>query len=222
MNKSVILAPHSGYVFEWHGCGGVYDRNYGAVASSTGRLQLSFTFKRIREGFQGIAPELVVVRWGARRYLIPADDLIGFCNEVNQGDEPRTDIHGEYLLRLGDENKQAQGSPELPPEYRDCILSKPVAATVMAVGSPTSRDSIADWKFLDTKLTLDAGKKQGLKVGMELIVVEPRDLVESVQITSVEDNRAEAIMTQIGEENPGPKAGWRLSTQGPWNAQKAK
>ena len=47
-------------------------------------------------------------------------------------------------------------------------------------------------------------------MGMELVVTKPRDTVETVRITKVEETRSEAIMTQAGEEEPGPKAGWRL------------
>ena len=83
------LAPKSGYVFEWHGCMGLYDRNYGAVTWTKDRLRLSFTLPNKREGFQGIDEKFIPVAWGDRKYLIPASDIVGFCNEVNAGDEPR-------------------------------------------------------------------------------------------------------------------------------------
>src|SRR2546423_2772553 len=68
VNTSLVIAPKSGYVFEWHGCLGLYDRNYGAVTCKNGRIQLSFTFENQRKGFQGIAPELIPISWGPRRY----------------------------------------------------------------------------------------------------------------------------------------------------------
>lgn len=173
VNTTLLLAPRSGYVFEWHGCLGLYDRNYGSVTSTDRSLRLSFTFDNVREGFRGIAPELTVVRWGARRYLVPTDDVIGFCNDVNQGDEPRTDVHGRYLLRRGDESKKVSGSPELPLEDRACLLASPVEANVLTVGASTLRSSIAEWKFKDTPVTLDAGSERGLRIGMELVVIEP-------------------------------------------------
>jgi hypothetical protein len=60
VNVSLILAPKSGYVFEWHGCLGLYDRNYGAVTLKDRRIRLSFTFPNKREGFQGIAEEFIL------------------------------------------------------------------------------------------------------------------------------------------------------------------
>jgi len=51
VNITLSLAPTSGYVFEWHGCLGLYDRNYGTVAWINGCVCLSFTFENARKGF---------------------------------------------------------------------------------------------------------------------------------------------------------------------------
>jgi len=222
VNTSIVIAPKSGYVFEWHGCSGLYDRNYGAVAWTNGRIHLSFTLKNEREGFQGIAPELIPIAWGKRHYLIPADDIPGFCNNINEGREPRKGSHGFYLLRVGDEKKTVTGFPKVPEEYRDYLLAKPVEATIIAVGAYATRPSVVDWKFKDTPVTLDAGTRRGLRIGMELVVTQPLGTVESVKIIKVEESRSEAVMIQAGEEEPGPKVGWRLSTQAPWNVERAK
>jgi hypothetical protein len=222
VNTSVVIAPHSGYVFEWHGCLGLYDRNYGTAVWINGQIRLSFTFENQRKGFQGIAPEFVPVSWGPRRYLVPADDLVSFCNDINQGREPRTSSHGSQLLRRGDEKKSVTGFPKVPAEFEQYLLAKPVEATIIAVGAYTSRPSVVDWKFKDTPVTIDAGKQQGVRVGMELVVTKPRDRVESVRVTKVEETRSEAVMIQAGDEEPGPQVGWRLSTQAPWNMQRTK
>ena len=221
-NTSLVLAPKSGYVFEWRGCMGLYDRNFGAATWTNDRVRLSFTFQNKRDGFQGIAPELIPISWESREYLVAADDIVGFCNDINEGREPRNEIYGSYLLRQGDEKKEVKGLPEVPEQYRQYLLAKPVKATIVSVGAYTTRPSVADWKFKDTPVTIDAGMKQGLLVGMELLVTQPENIVESVKITKVEDARAEAVMVQAGEEEPGPKAGWRLSTRAPWNVDTAK
>jgi hypothetical protein len=201
VNTSLVLAPSSGYVFEWHGCLGLYDRNYGGVVETNNRIRLSFTFENTRKGFEGIAPEFIPVKWGTRRYLIPADGIVDFCNNINEGREPRTKAHGFCLLRRGDENQKVSGFPKLPEEYQHYLLAKPIEATIVAVGKYTTRPSVTDWKFKDTPVTLDKGTKQGLRVGMELTVTKPRDIVESVRITKVEETRSEAIMVQAGEES---------------------
>lgn len=216
VNTYMVVAPKSGYVFEWHGCLGLYDRNYGTVAWTNNRVRLSFTFKNNREGFQGIAAELIPVVWGTRHYLIPADQIVRFCNDINSGREPRMNARGFYLLRKGDEKKQVTGQPKLPGEYQAYLLAKPIEAKIIAVGAYTTCPSVSDWRFKDTPVTLNAGAQHGLRVGMKLVVIEP-GIVESVQITKVDENHSQGIMTQIGEDKAGPETGWRLSTEAPWN-----
>ena len=214
-NVSFTVAPHTGYVFEWHGCLGLYGLNYGAVAWTNGSIRLSFTFEN-KPGFGGIAPELIPISWKSRHYLVPAEDVVGFCNAVNQGREPRANVHGRYLLRNGDEKKLATGFPEMPDRYRAYLLAEPIEATVIAVGHYTTRPSITTWKFKDTPVTLDAGTNKGLLVGMELIVTKPENTVQSIRLTRVAAEQSEGVMVQAGEEEPGPKVGWRLSTRAPW------
>jgi hypothetical protein len=216
VNTTLALAPGAGFVFEWHGCLGLYDRNYGTVTATNGVIRLACAFENQQKGFQGIAPALVPIAWGSRHYLVPATEVIDFCNSVNDGGEPRTDMHGTFFLRTGDEKKAVAGLPQVPAAFRGYLLVKPVEATIIRVGSSTTRPSVADWKFKDTPVTLDAGTNAGLRVGMELVVTEPSNMVESVRISKVTADRAEGVMTQIGEEEPGPQMGWRLSTQAPW------
>jgi hypothetical protein len=215
-NIVVILAPEAGYVYEWHGCLGLYDRNYGSVTEKGGKLVFSFEFENGKNGLRGMAPELAPVRWGDRRYLIPTGDVVGFCNSVNQGAEPRSGSYGLHLLRLGDEGKAVTGRPNVPKEFQSYLLPEPVEAKVVTVGVTEARTSWAGWDVRDTPLTLDAGAKRGLKVGMELFVTEPDSVLDSVKITKVEDDRSEAVMNQMLSKAPGPKPGWRVSTRARW------
>lgn len=213
VNVSLLLAPKAGYVFEWHGCLGLYDRNYGGVSFTNGKIHLSFTFKNEQKGFQGIAEQLIPVSWGERQYLIPSGDIVEFCNDVNAGTEPREDMHGRHLLREGDEKKKVRGFPAVPDEFRAYLLTKPIEATITTVGSYTTRPIVCEWKFKDTPVTLDAGSEAGILPGMEFHVRKPGNIVKSVTVTKVSRNSSEALMTGIGEEDPGPKVGWRVSTR---------
>jgi hypothetical protein len=147
---------------------------------------------------------------------VPTDDLVGFCNQINEGAEPRHGSFGLYLLRQGDENKTVSGNPTVPREYQRYLLPKPVSAEIIKVGVYTTRPSVTDWRFKDTPVTLNAGSEQGLLPGMELLVTNPTDAVESVRILTVETHRSEAVMSQAGEDSPGPQPGWKLSTRAPW------
>ena len=209
-----MLAPSAGYLFEWRGCLGLYDRNYGTVVVANEKPCETITFKSTRVGYKGSAPEKVLIRWGERRYLVAADDVVGFCNQVNQGREPRANVHGATFMRSGDERKKVEGLPELPEQYRDYLLKAPVTASVVEIGQTASRPSVIDDKFYDTQVTLDAGSDQGLKVGMELLVIKPEVvLLDSARITEVKKQRSIAVMNRFGNLGESPKVGWRLSTK---------
>ncbi len=209
VNVLLLLAPESGFLFEWHGCMGLYDRNYGSVSGSEGRVRLSFTFENNRKGFQGIAEEFAPITWGDRKYLVPADEIVGFCNAVNDGSEPRKDAHGIHLLRRGDEEKDARGLPIVPEEFKPYLLSRPIEVDVVSVGRRTLNKTL---------VVLNCGKKHGLLPGMQLHVVKPDHMVESVTVTTAEDERSEATMAQIFNDDRPPQVGWKLSTRCPWHA----
>ena len=51
---------------------------------------------------------------------------------------------------------------------------------------------------------------------MVLYVADPDPLVETVAVESIADSEAQGVFTQIGEDEPAPKVGWKLSTRAPW------
>jgi hypothetical protein len=54
------------------------------------------------------------VRWGGRLYLLEAEQVAPFEKSMRTRDEPRTQPFGPFLLREGDWEKKADGSPGLP------------------------------------------------------------------------------------------------------------
>lgn len=206
VNISLAVAPKSGYLYEWRGCGGLYDRNYGPVACTNDRLQLTSRLPK-RESSGGIADELIPVRWGSRQYLIAPDEIVGFCNAVNDGTEPRDDIHGLHLLRRGDEAKTATGFPTVPDEFKDYLLARPIEAEIIKVEA---------WTDEKTIIMLNRGKTHGLRPGMELHVFDPDEQVDSATLTKVENDRSGAMMAQLLGDEPAPRIGWKLSTRSSW------
>ena len=54
---------------------------------------------------------------------------------MNAGDEPRKGMHGSYLLRGGDEEKDVKGFPPVPQEFKPFLLSNPIEADIVGVGN---------------------------------------------------------------------------------------
>lgn len=107
-NVDLWLAPRSGFLFEWNGCLGLYDRNFGEVraVAETVRLHCKLP-NHPGAGFQGTATEFVPVAWGQRHYLIATAGLVDFCNAVNAHEEAK---------------------------YRKYLLDKPIVAHIAATG----------------------------------------------------------------------------------------
>ena len=203
---------------------GLYDRNYGAVKEKDGTLRLSFTFKHDREGSLGIAEELVPIAWGERRYLVPAKGMVDFCNEINEGSEPRRRLHGMTLLRRGDEQKSVAGFPALPKAFEPYLLSKPLETEIVAVGKPATAPGDGDVKEVTIRVTLKHGAKAGLLPGMKLHVIQPDGVYDSIKLEKVDEQRSMGVLTRYDlkgalgllsllEKNP--KVGWKLSTRSP-------
>jgi hypothetical protein len=80
VNQRILLGPAGDFVFSWRGCLGLDDRNFGRSRVEGQKLRLTFIYPNQRKGFQRIASELVPVRWGERRSLVPADEMADYCN----------------------------------------------------------------------------------------------------------------------------------------------
>jgi hypothetical protein len=209
VNVDLDLAPKSGFVFTWNGCLGLYDLNYGDVAEKDGRIRLIFKYPNDRKGFQGIAPELIPIVWGERRYLIPRDEMVKFANDINAGFEPRKTLWGSFLLRRGDELKDVHGQPSLPPEYTHYLLNDPIRAKISSIKGSRFKESTRI-----TTVVLNVGSEQGVKLGMEFYLYSPSTIFESATISRLDSTSSEAIIIQYGvdEKTERPSLDWKLST----------
>ena len=206
----IAVTPQSALDYKRGCCVPSHVWRTGTATFTNGSIHLAFNYG-LKEGRN---QEYVPITWGARRYIIPPDEIIDFCNSVNQGNEPRTNW-GRHLLREGDEAKPVTGFPDVPSQFRPYLLNKPIETKIVHVGHYTTRPSIMKWRFKDTTVTLDAGADQGLRVGMELLTTG-LDYFGAVKITEVQSDCSEGIVTDSDEEAPGPQQGWQFSTRPSW------
>lgn len=214
VNVDLALAPRNGFTFTWNGCLGLYDLNYGDISVANETITLNFTFPNQREGFQGIEPTLVPIRWGQRHYLIPVNKMLDFANAINSGTEP-SDLwggrSGSFLLKNGDEKNPVEGRPNMPAEYLAYLLEKPVEATITSVGDSHVTES---WRY--TAVTLNAGTVDGLKKGMEMHVFSPSRTYATATIIGVAEHVADAMLEQFhtsDDPSAPPAPSWKLSTK---------
>ena len=214
VSASLFIAPKSGFAFWQQGDMGLDDLNYGGVEASGGRLRLLFELPRRRGDFVGIEPELTLVLWGDRHYLIDSGRMPDFVDHVNAGFEPRHGNPGSFLLRRGDEHKAAHGAPDIPVEYRNLLLKVPIRARISSVGtSKIEKRELSESIDRVTLLVLDAGSAKGVRPGMEFYVFRPASArYGSVRVTKVEADSSEAEVDQNARDAP-PSPKWKLSTR---------
>lgn len=177
VNCSLVLTKQGTFAFTWRGCLGTYDENTGGASLKDGVLHITPKKPNVRKGFRGTPTDFFPVRWDTRMYLIPTNDIVEFCSEVNQGGEPRGRNWGEYYLRRNDWDKAVTGLPSVPEPWTKYFLSKPVSGKItQLIGKQEA------W--------FNRGTEHGLLQGMILTAQDYGKLMFSqVKVVAVEKNR---------------------------------
>ena len=177
VNCSFTVTARGKFTFQWNGCLGAYDKNEGSASVKDGVLHITPKKPNLRDGFRGTPTDFYPVRWGARMYLIPTNEIVEFCSDFNQGMEPRRGNHGQYYLRRNDADKPVSGKPAVPKQWSHFFLERPVRGKI--------RELIGK-----QEAWLDKGNADGLLPGMILTAQEHGKLMfAQVQVESVETNR---------------------------------
>jgi len=120
-------------------------------------------------------------------------------------------MHGMFLLRRGDEAKPVAGQPLTPDGALDCVLARPLEATITSVGR--RRKNARDEHAATIPVVLDAGREQGLWEGMELHPQPPEATYETARVTRVFERSSEAVFHPYAHDSFQPRPGWRLTTR---------
>jgi len=174
VNCSLKLTTKGNFSFKWQGCLGTYDSNEGDFGIKNGILRITPKKPNLREGFGGTPTEFYAIRWGSRMYLVPTNDIVEYCSDVNQGSEPRRGNFGHYYLRRNDWDKPVVGKPDVPEQWTSFLLSRPVRGKITElVGKQEA------W--------LDVGADDGILQGMILTARSHGKLIFSqVRVETVE------------------------------------
>ena len=202
---TLTLAPDNGFTVRQIGDIGLGDQNHGTVEWDGNRLKLSLAFA-VEEGNRSRvhATEYVPIRWGERVYLIHPDRIIGFCDNVNSGWEPRNNmVPSIFFLRRGDEKKAATGKPELPKEFMPYLRGEePIIATVVSVRDiQEEEEPVGSVPRSKATVVVDKGKVDGLLPGMVLYVMDqevmsgtwmlPNMAINLLTLTKVDEMQSE-------------------------------
>jgi hypothetical protein len=116
-NFTLTIAPEGTFSYVWRGCLGIYGQAAGNAFLRNGELVLAPSFQKGAIG-AGLDTHFLPVRWGARQYLVPSDQLLDFARQVKERREPRSGPLGDAYLRQDDWDEPVSGAPDLPEPYR--------------------------------------------------------------------------------------------------------
>jgi hypothetical protein len=203
VNCSLNIERKGRFSFVWLGCGGVYDQNTGGAKIEAGHLILTPDKPNVREGFRGTATDLIPIRWGERLYLIPEAERRQFCNDVNQGSEPRDVAHGSFYIRRDDWKKKVTGLPIVPKEWESLLLKKPLHGKVIEVlGDDRARVDLGSdsgvWKGMQLWVDIEGfGLVQVLEVGAKNSVIS----IKYPDVTPIRFQKGQGVRSRLSAED---------------------
>lgn len=223
-NVSLTVARGAGISATWFGCMGLYGANEGDVLElPAGRLEFRFNGPNGGGGqgpFGRFPTSVTLVRWGERRYLLADDQMMDFVNAMHEGWEPRSDLHGMFLLARGDEEKPAPGLPGLPEGILAYLRSEPLEIGLSRIEPGVDRGSAQFPTCLyRVHFALPAGAR--LAEGLEFKVKFPADIHELFRVAGLVGSDVLAEGTVYGScLNSGvrPTTDWVL-TSGSFSAR---
>ena len=209
MNLRLWVAPRAGAAFQWHGCLGLYEQNFGTAKSDGPYLSIDWRIK-------GADPYVTDTRYIVTRirksiFLVPTHDVHRFC----LGARGLSPMPAMVLSSQSARNRQTLQRPALPAEYQVYIDLDPIHASVLSVNEP-EREKMTDKLDLITQtVILNAGKDKHLFVGMRFEAMKPKLPDRVVTITDVRATKSTAVSEtrrQTGKYLQPVKKRWRFHT----------
>lgn len=206
VNQYLYLAPEAGFAFEWHGCLGLYDRNWGKVVQQGDTLLLEPALPNDQRGFSGFPERFRWLQWGEKTYLLPGDTVAAFCNGLNG------EGRAWGWLEYGDLDLPDPPRHLLREDVRRCLLPAPLQATITATDVGPLQRGLGDWEYREVEAEIDLGSDDGVFEGMWIY---REGCGSSGVVESVGPDSATARFVASGEDT-GPHSGDRVSTRASW------
>lgn len=211
--QHIAVAPKNGATYVYGHCTDLFaDGDHGPVKEIDGGIRVAWALSSIRR------TDFVVIRWGERRYLMIPEAIPYFCAAVRSGDEPRTEAHGDFFLRAGDESLQVQGDPQLPPGFEKCLREGAITTQIKEVRAQSEEnheDAPRPGTFVTLLVTLNVGDAEGVLPGLKFEAKELEDLNPEVVVTAVRQHESDATVKYYWRKGTivPPATDWKLATK---------
>jgi hypothetical protein len=148
------ILPDGRFAWTASGCWS-YEKEYGFAKVVDGALRLEPIPRGGHEVNPYILDPLYPIKWDKCTFLLAERQILEFCNTINQGPDPRTQITDDFYHQDQWRENELEGLPVLPAEWNTYLLKNPVSATITQVGP-------------DGSATINRGSQDGIKKGMHL------------------------------------------------------
>jgi hypothetical protein len=213
----LAIAPDGGVAALVCGDLGDSPENYGNVVQVTKDVLRIAWVEPLAEGETVLAEEYQRARVGRYECLVRAADMERFCDAANLGvGDP---YEGEpipwCLERYYPEQEWAPRKVHVPAQYKHLILRRPIYPVVISESAGWD-DSLKRTQYI---LTLDAGRKDGMRPGLALVAFGKRRWAQRydgwMNVTDVSESRSTAVFSPCDPAGTDhrPKPGDRLSTR---------
>lgn len=195
-NAGILIAPESGAAYLNYGCLGLYGGNHGDIVEVLpDGLRLKLALPADRDIMKFLDDRMYFVRWGERRYLVPASEMLRLVNNYNEGGFARESMYGIPRLQVPGVHPRdwdepvPPGRPELPPQYARLLRDAPITLKVTKVSPVEVKPG-----FERCTIEFEGGTDTGVFEGMEFRY--PVDTITGGEVVTI--TRADAT-TCTGE-----------------------
>lgn len=222
-NRTIILAPGGGIVYQEWGCLGIYDQFHGDISVKDRVIAIRWAAPKPESL---LSDQLLVVQWGTRRYLMPPEELFLFGIDASPDRAPgKNDSAFSVLWRDSSNDPTSHARPQVKPiapkSFERYLNLGHLKASIQSVG-PVKVQKANDAQKRDCVTcagVLPLGETHGVLPRMQFY--GKRDSTKFYgQVTRVRDKECDVLIELVGYSDPAqatskPEPGDVLTTD-PW------
>ncbi|MFN7314784.1 MAG: hypothetical protein ACK5P8_00235 [Phycisphaerae bacterium] len=174
-NVHICIGPSGDIAYQWYGCMGLYDGNYGKIVERLpDGVRIKWEIDPSLSTYRQVSERMYFVTQATDRFVISTYQLLDFVNAFNEGGFGRENLpaarlrqHDDWSLRR-DAAMNFNALPTLPAPYDAYILRTPTEWTIESIDIARTEPVTGEVKSLTASARIKGRSDQGAFIGMEL------------------------------------------------------
>ncbi|HLP84437.1 MAG TPA: hypothetical protein VK157_08805 [Phycisphaerales bacterium] len=174
-NVHICIGPSGDVAYQWYGCMGLYDGNYGKIIERLpDGVRVKWEIDPTLSTYRQVSERMYFVMQGEDRFVISTDQLLDLVNAFNEGGFRREKLPAARLREFADWSlrrdvvRDRNAPPTLPAPYDKYVLREPTEWTIESMDIGSTETVTGEVKSLTASARIKGGSDQGAFVGMEL------------------------------------------------------